>query len=69
MDDPIEEVAGLRESGPRAALASLVWSSDCISVSQRAKVLVRENGGLSGTIGGRSLEAELLALGRLEVAV
>ncbi|MEW6751301.1 MAG: XdhC family protein [Candidatus Latescibacterota bacterium] len=66
MEDIVEQVAGLA-SGEVAALASLVWSSGSIPMSERAKVLVRSDGRLQGTIGGGCLEAEVLALAR-EVA-
>jgi xanthine dehydrogenase accessory factor len=59
MDDIIEEICRLQ--GERAALASLVWSSGSIPMSDRAKMLVTENGRVLGTIGGGCLEAELLA--------
>ena len=61
MDDIIEKICELRDE--RAALASLVWSSGSIPMSDRAKMLVTENGRVFGTIGGGCLEAELLATG------
>ena len=48
----------------RAALASLVWSSGSIPMSDRAKMLVLSDGKIIGTIGGGCLEAEILAAGR-----
>lgn len=64
MDDLIEQIAALEERGERGALASLIWSSGSIPMSERAKMLVREDGQMLGTIGGGCLEAEILAIGR-----
>lgn len=62
MDDVISEVAGLRETNERGALASLIWSSGSIPMSERAKMLVRSGGEVAGTIGGGCLEAEIIAV-------
>ena len=65
MEDLVAEVAGLDQAG---ALASLVWSSGSIPMSDRAKMLVRADGRVSGTIGGGCLEAELVNTGRQVLA-
>ena len=62
MEDLIEEIAGLKDE--KTALASLIWSSGSIPMSERAKMLVKEDGKLLGTIGGGCLEAEILNAGR-----
>lgn len=62
MDDVLEAVAGLQAKGQRGALSSLVWSSGSIPMSDRAKMLVGEDGKVLGTIGGGCLEAEILGL-------
>jgi xanthine dehydrogenase accessory factor len=64
MDDLIGAVGAIEESGEKAALASLIWSSGSIPMSDRAKMLVREDGRVIGTIGGGCLEAEILTCGR-----
>ena len=64
MEDLIAEAAAVEKSGDKAALASLVWSSGSIPMSDRAKMLVREDGRITGTIGGGCLEAEILNCGR-----
>ena len=64
MDDIIREIASLKETREQAALASLVWSSGSIPMSDRAKMLMRPNRGAVGTIGGGCLEAEILNVGR-----
>jgi len=64
MEDIIEETALLLARGERAALATLVWSSGSIPMSDRAKMLVLADGKLKGTIGGGCLEAEVLDMGR-----
>ncbi len=48
----------------RHALASLVDSSGSIPMSERAKMLVAEDGQVIGTIGGGCLEAEIINCGR-----
>jgi xanthine dehydrogenase accessory factor len=62
MDDVIGEVAQLHETNERGALASLIWSSGSIPMSERAKMLVRAGGEVTGTIGGGCLEAEIIAV-------
>ncbi|MEE3259103.1 MAG: XdhC/CoxI family protein [Candidatus Latescibacterota bacterium] len=64
MDDIIREIGRRRQRGERMALASLVWSSGSIPMSDRAKMIVGEDGGIFGTIGGGCLEAEVLTAGR-----
>ena len=61
-EDVLEYMAG--RGAERAALASLVWSSGSIPMSDRAKMLVLSDGKIIGTIGGGCLEAEILAAGR-----
>jgi len=64
MPDIIEEIVRLRERGERMALASLVWSTGSIPMSDRAKMITTEEGAIIGTIGGGCLEAEVLAVGK-----
>jgi xanthine dehydrogenase accessory factor len=59
MEDVIEAVAALEAPG---VLATLVESSGSIPMSERAKMLVRADGSVVGTIGGGCLEAEILAV-------
>jgi xanthine dehydrogenase accessory factor len=62
VEDIIEELAGLKNE--KVALASLIWSSGSIPMSSRAKMLIKEDGKVLGTIGGGCLEAEILTVGR-----
>ena len=64
MQDILNELIALTGQGKRGALASLVDSSGSVPMSERAKILIREDGGFSGTIGGGCLEAEILSIGR-----
>ena len=64
MEDILEQVVAMRRQGRRGALASLVESSGSIPMSERAKMLVRDDGSVAGTIGGGCLEAEILNVGR-----
>ena len=61
MEDVIEEAAAIEG---RHALASLVDSSGSIPMSERAKMLVADDGRVVGTIGGGCLEAEIINCGR-----
>ena len=64
MEDVLQEVVTMRRQGGRGALASLVESSGSIPMSERAKMLIRDDGSVAGTIGGGCLEAEILTVGR-----
>ena len=63
MDDIITEIVRRNSAGECFALASLVWSSGSIPMSDRAKMIVGADGEICGTIGGGCLEAEVLAAG------
>lgn len=62
MDEVLEGLVAMQRQGQRGALASLVWSSGSVPMSDRAKMLVCESGRVLGTIGGGCLEAEILSL-------
>ncbi|HIL09588.1 MAG TPA: XdhC family protein, partial [Candidatus Latescibacteria bacterium] len=64
MVDIIGEIGRLRQRGERLALASLIWSTGSIPMSDRAKMIITEDGSIIGTIGGGCLEAEVLSVGR-----
>lgn len=62
MDDVIAAAASLAGSAEVGVLSSLVESSGSIPMSDRAKMLVRADGSVLGTIGGGCLEAEILVV-------
>ncbi|MCC7263867.1 MAG: XdhC family protein [Candidatus Latescibacteria bacterium] len=62
MDEVLAAVVALGNEGKRGALSSLVWSSGSVPMSERAKMLVGEDGRILGTIGGGCLEAEILTV-------
>ena len=64
MEDVFEEILKIQAEGKKAALASLIWSSGSIPMSEQAKMLVKENGRIVGTIGGGCLEAEVWSAGQ-----
>lgn len=64
MEDVLGRLVGEVACGKGVALASLVWSSGSIPMSDRAKMLVLESGELVGTIGGGCLEADVYAAGQ-----
>jgi xanthine dehydrogenase accessory factor len=57
--DLFEEVVRLRESGQKCALATIVQVNGSIPSYESAKLLVREDGSMLGTIGGGCVEAEV----------
>jgi xanthine dehydrogenase accessory factor len=64
MEDLIRQIAACSRQGERGALSSLVASSGSIPMSERAKMLVKEDGQILGTIGGGCLEAEIVGVGQ-----
>src|ERR1700752_1341326 len=54
-----EEVVRLRRSGQKCAIATIVQVNGSIPSYESAKMLVREDGSLVGTIGGGGVEAEV----------
>jgi len=54
-----EEIAGLLREGRGGALATLVKSRGSVPMSHRARLLVRDDGAMAGTIGGGCLEADV----------
>ena len=57
--DVFEELVHLRRSGQKAALATIVEVEGSIPSFQSAKLLIREDGSMVGTIGGGCTEAEV----------
>ena len=59
MPDIYEEVVQLRRTGRRGALATIVNVRGSIPSFETAKMLVRDDGSIVGTIGGGCVEAEV----------
>ncbi|MGH9673900.1 MAG: XdhC family protein [Bryobacteraceae bacterium] len=57
--DIYEEVVRLRRLGQKCALATIVQVNGSIPSYESAKLLVREDGSIAGTIGGGCVEAEV----------
>lgn len=57
--DLYEEIVSLRREGRKAALATIVSVRGSIPSFATAKMLVRDDGSISGTIGGGCVEAEV----------
>jgi len=57
--DIYEEVARLRKLGQKCALATIVQVNGSIPSYESAKLLIREDGSMVGTIGGGCVEAEV----------
>src|ERR1700738_1051217 len=56
--DLFEEIVRLRREGKRAVLATIVHTNGSIPSFESSRMLVREDGTISGTIGGGCVEAE-----------
>jgi xanthine dehydrogenase accessory factor len=57
--DVFEEIVRLRHLGQKCALATIVEVRGSIPSYESAKLLVREDGSMAGTIGGGCVEAEV----------
>src|ERR1700746_2781090 len=57
--DIYEEVGRLRRLGQKSTLATIVQVNGSIPSYESAKLLVREDGSMIGTIGGGCVEAEV----------
>jgi xanthine dehydrogenase accessory factor len=62
--DVFEELVELRRSGQKAALATIIEVTGSIPSFQTAKMLIREDGSIVGTIGGGCTEAEVWTAAR-----
>jgi xanthine dehydrogenase accessory factor len=68
MDDIYEAIAGLRRRGEKAVLATIVGTRGSAPRKEGAKMLVKADGQIVGTVGGGSLEHQVYkeALQRME---
>jgi xanthine dehydrogenase accessory factor len=57
--DLFDEIVSLRRKGQKCALATIVDVNGSIPSHESAKMLVREDGSIMGTIGGGCVEAEV----------
>jgi xanthine dehydrogenase accessory factor len=62
--DIYDEIVRLRKAGQKCALATIVQVNGSIPSYESAKMLVREDGSLVGTIGGGCVEAEVWTAAR-----
>src|SRR5512133_831048 len=62
--DVFEELVRLRKLGQKCALATIVQVRGSIPSYESAKILVREDGSMIGTIGGGCVEAEVWTAAR-----
>jgi len=61
MSDVFQRALEVLRRGERAALATVVSAKGSLPMSRKAKMLVRADGTIAGTIGGGSLEADVCA--------
>jgi xanthine dehydrogenase accessory factor len=59
--DLFEEIVRMRRAGQRGALATIVQTTGSIPSFESSRMLVREDGSISGTIGGGCVEADVWA--------
>jgi xanthine dehydrogenase accessory factor len=64
MSDVFEELVRLRRAGQKCALATIIQKTGSVPSFQSAKMLVREDGSILGTIGGGCVEAEVWSAAR-----
>ena len=57
--DIFDEIVRLRKLGQKCAVATIVQVNGSIPSYESAKLLVREDGSMAGTIGGGCVEAEV----------
>ena len=62
--DIYDEIVRLRSLGQKCALATIVQVNGSIPSFESAKMLVREDGSIVGTIGGGCVEAEVWSAAR-----
>ena len=62
--DLYEEIARLRKAGIKSALATIVNVRGSIPSYESAKLLVREDGSIVGTVGGGCVEADVWTAAR-----
>lgn len=62
--DVYEEIVRLRNEGRRAALATIVTARGSIPSRESAKMLVRDDGTICGSIGGGCVEADVIFAAR-----
>jgi len=60
MTDIYQEIVKVREEGKEAALVTIVSTTGSTPREEGAKMLVRPDGSIAGTIGGGSLEAQVI---------
>src|SRR6202161_2136018 len=63
-----EEIVKLQREGRRGAVATIVNSRGSIPSFQSAKMLIRDDGSIAGTIGGGCVEAEVWQAAREVIA-
>jgi xanthine dehydrogenase accessory factor len=59
--DLFEEIVRMRRAGQRGALATIVHTNGSIPSYESSRMLVREDGSSSGTVGGGCVEADVWA--------
>jgi xanthine dehydrogenase accessory factor len=64
MSDVFEELVRLRRAGRSCALATIIQVNGSIPSYQSARLLVRDDGSMLGTIGGGCVEADVWAAAR-----
>lgn len=64
MLDVFDEIARMRDQGERGALATVISTRGSTPGKETMRLLVRESGGVLGTVGGGCIEAEVVDAAR-----
>ena len=62
--DIYDEIVRLRKAGQKCAVATIVQVNGSIPSYESAKLLVREDGSMIGTVGGGCVEGEVWTVAR-----
>ena len=62
--DIYEEIVRLRRAGRRCVLATIVGARGSVPSFESAKLLIRDDGSIAGTVGGGCVEAQVLTAAR-----
>ena len=61
MDDVFEEIAGMRSRGERGVLCTVISTTGSTPGRETMRLLLKESGEVSGSVGGGCVEAEVVA--------
>ncbi len=66
--DIFEEIVQLRKAGRKGALATIIEVQGSIPSHESARILIRDDGSIAGTVGGGCVEAEVWSVAQKSCA-